>query len=264
MTIKDNVIKILGGLPCGVELVAAAKTRSPAEIREAVDAGIRIIGENYVQEAEKTYNSTDGRVRWHLIGHLQRNKVRKAVRIFDLIETIDSIDLAAQVNQECHRIGKKMPVLVEINTAREEHKSGIMPEDTEKFVRELSCLTHISVLGLMTIGPAVADPEQLRPYFVVMKQLFETIKLLNIPCVEMQYLSMGMTDSYQVAIQEGANMVRIGTGIFGKRKIPAQEVHLGQEDITFIQREPLNKENTLITGSDGIISCGESWKTLSN
>jgi len=215
--IRENVKKILDELPDGVLLVAAAKTRTPEEILEAIEAGIQIIGENYVQEAERAYEVIGNKVKWHMIGHLQRNKVKKAVRIFDMIETVDSIGLAKEIDKQCKKIGKIMPVLVEINSGEEPQKSGVMPDEAIDLVKEISKFENIKVEGLMTMGPLLDDPEELRPYFRKTKELFEKIKEMNIPNVEMKYLSMGMSDSYKVAIEEGANIVRIGTKIFGPR-----------------------------------------------
>jgi len=215
--IKENIAKILGELPPGVELVAAAKTRKPAEVLEAVEAGIKIIGENYVQEAEGAYAVVGNRVRWHFIGHLQSNKVKKAVSIFDMIETVDSIKIATEIDRHCSRIDKVMPVLIEINSGREKQKSGVLSEDAERLVREVSSLKNISVEGLMTMGPRFGDPKDSRPYFAETRKVFEKIKGLNLANADMKYLSMGMTNSYRIALEEGANIVRIGSKIFGDR-----------------------------------------------
>ena len=217
MLIAQNVSQILSELPPGVELVAAAKTRKPAEVLEAVEAGIKIIGENYVQEAEGAYVVVGNRVRWHFIGHLQSNKVKKAVSIFDMIETVDSIKIATEIDRHCSRIGKVMPVLIEINSGREKQKSGVLPEDTERLVRDVSSLKNIRVEGLMTMGPRFGDPEDSRPYFAETRRVFEKIKGLNLANADMKYLSMGMTNSYRIALEEGANIVRIGSKIFGDR-----------------------------------------------
>ena len=216
--IEDNVQTILSELPEGVLLVAAAKTRTPDEISRAVAAGIQVIGENYVQEAEEAFTALGRIARWHFIGHLQKNKVKKAVPIFDMIETVDSVKLGEHIDRECEKLGKEMPVLVEINSGREPQKSGVLPEDAEKLVRDLSELSHIHVQGLMTMGPRFGDPELARPYFQETKRLFDRLSKLAIENVEMRYLSMGMSNTYKIAIEEGANMVRIGTRIFGERK----------------------------------------------
>ena len=217
MTIRENVKQILSELPPGVALVAAAKTRSPREIQEAVEAGIRLIGENYLQEAESAYQAVGDKAKWHFIGHLQKNKVKKAVRLFDMIETVDSVEIAREISKRCAQIGKTMPVLIEINSGREVQKWGVLPEKAIELVREISNLPNLKILGLMTMGPLLGNPENLRPYFRETKKLFSKIRELNLPNVSMKYLSMGMTDSYQVAIEEGANMVRLGTKIFGER-----------------------------------------------
>ena len=215
--IKQNVDQILSELPDGVHLVAAVKTRAPGEILEAVEAGVKILGENYVQEAERAYEVAGNKVKWHFIGHLQKNKVKKAVKLFDMIETVDSLELAREIGKRCAQIGKVMPVLVEINSGREQQKSGVFPEKTEQLVREISGLNNIRVMGLMTMGPRFGNPEDSRPYFVETKKIFERIKKLSLPDIQMRYLSMGMTNSYKIALDEGANMVRIGSKIFGER-----------------------------------------------
>ena len=214
---EDNIRSILSELPEGVTLVAAAKTRTPEEISRAVGAGIEIIGENYVQEAEAAFAALGRIARWHFIGHLQKNKVKKAVPIFDMIETVDSLKLGEQIERECEKLGKNMPVLVEINSGREPQKSGVLPEDAEKLIRELSRLERVHVQGLMTMGPRFGDPELARPYFQETKRLFDQLSKLGIENTEMRYLSMGMSNTYKIAIEEGANMVRIGTRIFGER-----------------------------------------------
>ena len=215
--IEENVKKILQELPQGVALMAAAKARTPEEIMRAAQAGVKIVGENYVQEALAAFNVVGHRVKWHFIGHLQRNKVKKAVEIFDMIETVDSLELSKEIDKRCGQREKIMPILIEVNSGRERQKFGVFPEDAEAFIKEISGLKNIKTEGFMTMGPMFGDPEDARPYFVETKKLFDRIKTLNLPGVEMKYLSMGMTNSYQVAIEEGANIVRIGTKIFGPR-----------------------------------------------
>jgi hypothetical protein len=221
--IKQNVGQILSELPDGVELVAAAKTRQPEEILEAVAAGVKIVGENYVQEAEGAYEVVGNRAKWHFIGHLQKNKAKKAVRIFDMIETVDSVEIAREIDKRCAQINKIMPILIEINSGRERQKAGVFPEEAEQLIREISAYQNIKVLGLMTMGPFAGDPEDSRPYFVETKKTFDRIKQLGLPDVDMRYLSMGMTNSYKVAIEEGANTVRIGSKIFGERTYETTE-----------------------------------------
>jgi pyridoxal phosphate enzyme (YggS family) len=217
MTIRDNVRRLLSELPAGVELEAAAKTREPREILEATEAGIRIIGENYVQEAESARQLIGDGAEWHFIGHLQKNKVKKAVELFDMIETVDSLELASEIDKRCVQTGKVMPVLMEINSGREPQKSGVLPEKALALAEAISALPNIRLMGLMTMGPFLPNPEELRPCFRETRQLFDQIKELELPHTEMKYLSMGMTDSYQVAIEEGANIVRLGSRIFGER-----------------------------------------------
>ena len=217
MTIRENVELILSELPEGVELVAAAKTRRPEEVLEAIEAGVEIIGENYLQEAELAYRVVGGKAKWHFIGYLQKNKVRKAVGLFDMIETVDSLEIAGEIDKRCAQIGKVMPVLIEINSGRESQKTGVFPEEVEEVVKEISTCQNLKVVGMMTMGPMWGDPEDSRPYFRETKRLFDKTMSLNLPGVEMRYLSMGMTNSYRVAIEEGANIVRIGTKIFGER-----------------------------------------------
>jgi len=216
-TIEGNIVKILAELPAGVELVAAAKSRTPDEVLKAADAGVRIIGENYVQEGQKAFDLVGHRVKWHFIGHLQRNKVKKAVKIFDMIETLDSMDLAEEIDKGSAHIGKIMPVLIEINSGKEPQKFGVMPEDAIHFIQEAARLRNINIQGLMTMGPAYGNPELARPFFRATKNLFDKITSKGIQGAEMRYLSMGMTNSYPVAITEGANIIRIGTKIFGPR-----------------------------------------------
>ncbi len=217
MSIAENVKTILAELPPGVELVAAAKTRTAAEILEAVEAGVRIIGENYVQEAAEVFAAVGRRARWHFIGHLQKNKVKKAVEIFDMIETVDSLELGREIDKRAAAAGRTMDILVEVNSGREPQKAGVMPEDVEPLVRALAALPRLRVLGLMTMGPFEGDPEDSRHYFQETRKAFETLKAAAVPGVEMRHLSMGMTNSWRVAVEEGATMVRIGTALFGPR-----------------------------------------------
>lgn len=216
--IKDNIQAIFSELPDGVELEAACKTRTAEEVLEAVAAGVKIIGENYVQEAEAAFKIIGSRAKWHFIGHLQKNKAKKAVKIFDMIETIDSFELAREIDKACLKENKVMPVLVELNSGKEDQKFGVLPEKAGELIKRLKDLKNIKVTGLMTMGPMFGDPEGARPYFIETRKIFEKIKALNLPDIEMRYLSMGMSNSYKVAIEEGANIIRIGTRIFGERR----------------------------------------------
>jgi PLP dependent protein len=216
-SIKKSVREIFQTLPKDVILVAASKTRSVEEVNEAIHRGVTIIGHNYVQEAEQMYPFVKDKVKWHLIGHLQSNKAKKASQIFDMIETIDSYKVASAVNRYCEKINKVMPVLVEVNSGRESNKTGILPENAESLIRKISSLKHVHIQGLMTMGPRFGNPEDSRPYFKKTKALFDHLRQAGIPHTEFKYLSMGMSNSYKIAIEEGANIVRIGTRLFGKR-----------------------------------------------
>jgi len=215
--IKENVRRLLRELPEGVTLLAAAKERSADEISEAVKAGITIIGENYLQDTLKVINEVEDKAEWHFIGHLQTNKAKKAIDIFDMIDSVDSLRLAKEIERCSKRRNKIMPVLIEVNSGEEDQKTGVAPNDIMQLIREISSLSYIKIMGLMTMGPRFGDPEESRPYFRKTREVFERIKPLHLPNVEMKYLSMGMTNSYKVAIEEGANLVRIGTKIFGER-----------------------------------------------
>ena len=215
--ILKNLKDIQQWLPPDVLLVAAAKTRSAEEVISAIEGGIRSIGYNYVQEADRMHQLIPNQVQWHMIGHLQRNKAKIAVRLFDMIETIDSVELAYEVNKLCMSIDKIMPVLIEINSGKESNKTGVLPGNALALIQQINNLGSLQILGLMTMGPRFGNPEDARPYFKITKSLFEQIKKLEIPGVEMRYLSMGMSNSYKIAIEEGANVVRIGTILFGER-----------------------------------------------
>jgi len=215
--IAANVKRILESLPPGVILVAAAKARTPEEVEEVLRAGVTYVGHNYVQEAERMIPAIKGKARWHMIGHLQKNKVKKALRLFDMIETLDSWPLAELIDRRCAAIGKTMPVLVEVNIGQEGSKTGVLPDEVDDLVERMNGLQHIRVQGLMTMGPRFGDPEDARPYFRATKEAFDRLAKADLPDVEMRHLSMGMSNSYQVAIEEGANMVRLGTMLFGER-----------------------------------------------
>ena len=216
--IEENVKRLFSELPQGVTMLAAAKQRDAGEISRAIAAGVTVVGENYLQDALRVINEVEGNAEWHFIGHLQRNKVKKAVEIFDMIESVDSLRLAKEIEKCCEQRNKVMPILTEVNSGEEPQKHGVLPQEAIALVKEISSMSHIKIMGLMTMGPRFGDPENSRPYFIKTRQLFERIKELHLPNVEMRYLSMGMTNSYQVAIEEGANLVRIGTKIFGQRQ----------------------------------------------
>lgn len=220
--IKTNVDEILKTLPPEVTLVAAAKTRSPQEARAAVDAGVKVLGHNYVQEAERMHEElsewTEAKgVKWHLIGHLQRNKAQKAVSMFHMVETLDSPRLARKLQKECEKAERTLEVLIEVNSGEESNKTGVKPDDVEKLIEEISTMDRLQIKGLMTMGPITGDPENARPYFRLTKQLFDDLAQKDLENVSMDVLSMGMSNSYLQAIEEGATLVRIGTRLFGPR-----------------------------------------------
>lgn len=224
-SLEQRVRTVKESLPPHVLLVAAAKTRTSDEVKTAMACGITAIGYNYVQEAEamlqalKEWETREAshQVQWHLIGHLQRNKAKKAVELFDMIETIDSLRIAEAVNSRCAAIGKIMPALIEVNGGRESNKTGVPPDEVISLVRQVAELPYIKIQGLMTMGPRFGNPEEARPYFRLTKKLFDQLAAENVTYAEMRYLSMGMSNSYKQAIEEGANIVRIGTKLFGIR-----------------------------------------------
>ena len=223
MSIAENYQKIRKEIPDYVTIVLASKTRAAEEISEVINAGATDIGENYVQEAEKIYKQLGEKakkVRWHMIGHLQTNKIKKALPIFDIIQTVDSLEKAMAINAKAERITKTIPVYIEVNIGSEMTKAGVKPEYNiiENLVKEMSKLEYLTVEGLMTMGPRFGNPEDSREYFKKTKEIFEKIKALDLPNVNMKTLSMGMSNSYKVAIEEGSNMVRLGTIVFGERK----------------------------------------------
>jgi PLP dependent protein len=215
--ISENVEHLLSELPPGAELVAAAKSQTPGRVLEAIEAGVRIIGENYVQEAAAHFAAVGRKASWHFIGHLQKNKVRKAVEIFDMIETVDSTDLAAEIDKRAAAAGRTVEILIEVNSGREPQKFGVFPEAVEPLARSLAGLGNVRIKGLMTMGPFEGAPEVSRPFFRETKTVFDRVRALAVPGIEMTVLSMGMTNSYRIALEEGATMVRIGTKIFGPR-----------------------------------------------
>ncbi len=200
-----------------VKLVAVTKTVDAERVNEAIRSGIRSIGENRVQEAEEKFKLITERVEKHLVGHLQTNKAKKAVQLFDFIQSVDRERIAQEISRRAKDLGKAMEILVEVNTSGEETKFGVHPDKALPFIETISKLEGIKIKGLMTVGLFSENPEEVRPCFKKLKKLFEKIKSANLPNVEMKFLSMGMTNDFEVAIEEGSNMVRIGTGIFGPR-----------------------------------------------
>jgi pyridoxal phosphate enzyme (YggS family) len=216
--IYERVKLVLGTIPSDVILVAAAKTRSLEEVEAAVQAGVTHVGYNYVQEAIPIIQAIDRGVTWHMIGHLQRNKAKLAVQYFHMIETIDSWRLAQTLDRCGEKMGKMIPVFIEINSGRESSKTGVMPEAVDQLVKQMSTLEHVRVEGLMTMGPRFGNPEDSRPHFKITREAFDRLDKMNLPNITMRYLSMGMSNSYRIAIEEGANIIRIGTKLFGDRQ----------------------------------------------
>lgn len=200
-----------------VTLIAVSKTKPYTAIEEALPTGVRDYGENKVQELCDKYEKLPKDIKWHMIGHLQRNKVKYLVGKTYLIHSVDSIRLAEQIEKEYAKADKIADILIEVNMAQEESKFGITSEETEQLVREIAKFPHIRIKGLMTIAPYTDNPESNRVYFRNMKKLSVDIENKNIDNVSMSVLSMGMTGDYQVAVEEGATLVRVGTGIFGER-----------------------------------------------
>ena len=200
-----------------VTLIAVSKTKPVPMLQSVYDEGIREFGENKPQEIKDKYPQLPEDILWHMFGHLLRNKINYNIDKVCLIHSVDSVSLAEAISQEAAKRNLVMPVLVEVNVAKEDTKFGIMPEETEDFIRSISTLPNIRVEGLMTIAPFTEDAEENRVHFAALKKLFVDIKDKNIDNVNMCSLSMGMTGDYEVAIEEGATMVRVGTGIFGER-----------------------------------------------
>ena len=200
-----------------VQLVAVTKNHEVEAMRAAIDAGVTAIGENRVQEAAKKHETLERSVQWQLIGHLQTNKAKQAVKLFDLIQSIDSEHLLMAVQEAATRIHKVQDILIQVNLAREDSKFGVYKEDLPFLVQKACQMDHIRLSGLMCIAPAYEDIERCRPLFREMRDIFENLKMLPLMDDKMRWLSMGMTHDYQVAVEEGANLVRVGTAIFGSR-----------------------------------------------
>nr|WP_294678608.1 YggS family pyridoxal phosphate-dependent enzyme [uncultured Blautia sp.] len=203
--------------PGEVTLIAVSKTKPVSMLKEAYDAGARVFGENKVQEIVDKYDQMPSDVQWHMIGHLQRNKVKYIIDKVAMIHSVDSIRLAEAIEKEAAKKDVVVPILIEVNVAQEESKFGLKPEEVSDFIQQISTFSHIRVRGLMTIAPYVENPEENREIFCELKKLSVDIAAKNINNVTMSVLSMGMTGDYTVAVQEGATMVRVGTGIFGAR-----------------------------------------------
>ena len=213
----NKACKLAGRDPKEVTLIAVSKTKPVSLLQEAYDAGARFFGENKVQEIMDKYSQLPQDIQWHMIGHLQRNKVKYIVDKAAMIHSVDSLRLAETIEQEGAKRGIQVPILLEVNVAEEESKFGLKINEVLPLAEKIAEFPHIQVRGLMTIAPYVEDPEENRVFFRQLKKLSVDIGAKNINNVSMSALSMGMTGDYQVAVQEGATMVRVGTGIFGER-----------------------------------------------
>ena len=201
-----------------VRLLAASKSQPVDSLRAALAAGVALVGENYVQEAQEKKNLlAEAKVEWHMIGHLQRNKAKLAVELFDVVESLDNLALARELDKEAAKRGKIVRALIEVNLAGEESKTGIAKGEVAGLLEKISGLAHVSVQGLMTVPPFRENLEEVRPYFRELRELRDSLNSLNLPHVRLNELSMGMTHDFTVAIEEGATIVRIGTALFGPR-----------------------------------------------
>ena len=208
-----------GRPPESVRLVAVSKTVAASRVREAVQAGLTLMGENYIQEArEKIEVLQELPVSWHFIGHLQSNKAKYAVRLFDMIHSVGSLKLARELDKQAAKNAKVQAILIQVNTGKEATKSGVYEEEALSLVREAGKMEHLAIKGLMTLPPFFNAPDKVRPYFRALRELRDRIRLEALPGVSMDELSMGMTGDFEAAIQEGATLVRIGTAIFGERQ----------------------------------------------
>jgi len=229
MAVADNIHAVrerieraclrTGRRPEEVKLVAVTKTVDAAKIEEAVAAGVTIVGENRVQEAWEKYQAVGTPVAWHMIGHLQRNKVKRVLRFASLIHSVDSARLAAEIHQEAQKLEKTVDVLVQVNTSGEASKFGLAPDEVGATLQEFARFDNVRVRGLMTIGAYSTDPEVVRSCFVRLREMRDELAGMRIPRISLDELSMGMTNDFEIAIEEGSTMVRIGRSIFGERNI---------------------------------------------
>lgn len=221
--IKRNIVDACEKVdrnPNEIKIVAVSKTVDIEKIKEVINYDIDTFGENKVQELTRKYdeiNSTNNSIKWHMIGHLQTNKVKYIIDKVELIHSLDRIKLAEEINKRALKVNRVIDVLVQVNIGQENSKYGLHPNDVDDFINKIENYKNIRVKGLMAMAPYSSDPEEVRPFFSKMKNIFDKTKEKNIFNVEMKYLSMGMTNDYKIAIEEGANIVRIGTGIFGSR-----------------------------------------------
>jgi hypothetical protein len=222
--IRENIVETAikcGRNPSDIRLMAVSKTVDDDRLAEAIKAGVDMIGENYVQEAKRKIEKMGRNAEWHMIGHLQTNKAKYAVRLFDMIQSVDRRELAIELDRRSFALGKIMKILIEINMSGEKTKSGVSRNDVITLVQEVALLKNLSIQGLMTVPPWFDDPQEARPYFASLRELKDKIAHKRIPNVGMKELSMGMSADYQVAIEEGATIGRIGRSIFGERPLKA-------------------------------------------
>ncbi|MFP4307997.1 MAG: YggS family pyridoxal phosphate-dependent enzyme [Desulfococcaceae bacterium] len=222
MTAAETYKRIRDAVPDHVTVLLACKKRTPEEVAALMEADATDLGHNYVQEAEAMMDGLGGaafNARWHMIGPLQKNKINKALRLFDMVQTVGSADQARAISERAERIGKTVSVLIEVNSGREPQKSGIMPDYPAalELARAIAERPALTLEGLMTMGPFLDDPEGLREPFRATRELFERLREEEIPGTDLRTLSMGMSDSYEVAIEEGSTMIRLGTIVFGAR-----------------------------------------------
>ena len=215
----ETAARACGRDPETIRLVAVSKTVPTNRVRKAIQAGATILGENYVQEARTKFNDlATYPVSWHFIGHLQSNKAKYAVRLFDLIHSVDTLKLARELDKQSHKINKIQEVLIQVNISEEASKSGVNVKDTYNLLKDIGLLENLSVKGLMTMPPYFNAPEKVRPYFAALRGLRDRLEQQGLLNISLSELSMGMTGDFEAAIQEGATLVRIGTAIFGKRE----------------------------------------------
>ncbi len=212
-----SAAKRVGRDPHDIKLIAVTKTIEPFRIKEAISCGVTICGENRIQEAKEKIGEIGHSVRWHLIGHLQRNKVKYIFDLFDLIHSVDTLPLAREINKDAQKRKKIMEVLIQTNLSGEESKHGVDAKNTLDLIKEISLLKNISIQGLMTITPFSENPEDSRIYYRQLRDMKEEIKREGIEGVIMKEISMGMSGDFEVAIEEGATLIRVGTAIFGER-----------------------------------------------
>ena len=204
--------------PHTIRLMAVTKTVTPERIRQALDAGISLLGENYVQEAKEKIAAVGGGASWHMIGRLQTNKAKYAVKMFDCVHSVDRLELAQELARRAEAAGSRLNILIEVNVSGEKTKNGIAADQAPELIRQVSLLPRLSVQGLMTMAPYADKPECSRPYFKALRRLRNDISRAGIDNIQMNELSMGMTDDFEVAIEEGATIIRIGRAIFGERQ----------------------------------------------